>query len=60
MALPEIGHRGRERGKAAGGGMPDIFSCAGSGRTHIVQDDLEGPYNPCFEANEQKHCTYKP
>ncbi len=31
-----------------------------NGLGHVTQDDLENTYNACFEANNQKNCTYKP
>jgi hypothetical protein len=31
-----------------------------NGVGHIMQDNLEGTYNACFEEGGQKNCTYKP
>ena len=31
-----------------------------NGVVRIVQDDLKGPYDDCFEEAGQKNCTYKP
>jgi len=38
----------------------DLGIGAIDGVAHIVQDDLEGTYNACFEADNKKNCTYKP
>jgi hypothetical protein len=38
----------------------DLGLGAINGVARIVQDDLEGTYNACFETDNQKSCTYKP
>ena len=38
----------------------DLEIQAINGVARIVQDDLEGTYNACFEEAGQKSCTYKP
>jgi len=38
----------------------DLGIGAIDGVARIVQDDLEGTYNACFEADSKKSCTYKP
>ena len=38
----------------------DLGIGAIDGIAHIVQDDLEGTYNACFEVGGRKNCTYKP
>jgi hypothetical protein len=38
----------------------DLEIGAINGVARIVQDDLEGTYNACFETDNQKNCTYKP
>jgi len=38
----------------------DLGIGAINGVARIVQDDLEGTYNACFEADNQKNCSYKP
>jgi hypothetical protein len=38
----------------------DLGIGAIDGTARIVQDDLEGTYNACFEANGKKNCTFKP
>jgi hypothetical protein len=38
----------------------DLKIQAVNGHARIVQDDLEGTYNACFEEGNQKNCTYKP
>jgi len=42
------------------GPLQDSGIGAIDGTARIVQDDLEGTYNACFEANGKKNCTYKP
>jgi hypothetical protein len=38
----------------------DLGIGAINGLAHITQDDLENTYNSCFEADNQKNCTYQP
>ena len=38
----------------------DLTVGAINGVARIVQDDLEGTYNACFEEGNEKACTYKP
>jgi hypothetical protein len=38
----------------------DLGIGAIDGIAHVTQDDLENTYNACFEANNQKNCSYKP
>jgi len=38
----------------------DLEIGAIDGVARIVQDDLEGTYNACFEAGNKESCTYKP
>ena len=38
----------------------DLMIQAINGIARIVQDDLEGTYNACFEEGNQKACTFKP
>ncbi len=38
----------------------DLEVHAINGTARIVQDDLEGTYNACFESDGQKACTYQP
>jgi hypothetical protein len=38
----------------------DLEVGAINGTARIVQDDLQGTYNACFEADGQSNCTYKP
>jgi len=38
----------------------DLGIGAINGIAHVTQDDLENTYNSCFEADNQKNCTYQP
>jgi hypothetical protein len=38
----------------------DLGIGAINGVARLVQDDVEGTYNACCEADNQKNCSYKP
>lgn len=38
----------------------DLEIQAVNGAARIVQDDPQGTYNACFEADKRKNCSYRP